>query len=70
MNRSFTMILQLSADTPAQLRACDVERLIEQAHGIPSTRAFGEWLIDARPDLEEQIEAAIEDVYRQSNLPA
>lgn len=59
--RAYRIILTISADTPADLRRCDVSRVVEAAAdaGLPG---FALWLRGERPDLAKVIREALADL--------
>ena len=58
----FSTLLTIAADSPAQLRSCDVFRVVEAAQNIGQLTAFCRWLTTLRPDLREEIDACQEEV--------
>jgi hypothetical protein len=55
-------ILKLAADTPAQLRRCDVYRVISAAYDASCGLAFCFDLTKERPDLTDEIQACMDDL--------
>jgi hypothetical protein len=68
--RSFMQTLKLSADTPEQLRRCDVYRVVESAIDQGFGLDFAFWLADLRPDLEDAIDMALEHNGKEVKLLA
>ena len=58
----YATILHIAADSPAQLRSCDVFRVVEAAQNMEQLAAFCRWLTTLRPDLREEIDACQEEV--------
>jgi len=56
---AFESTVKLSADSPEQLRKCDVQRVVDAARGHGHLFAFVHWLAEKRPDLKEEIEACL-----------
>lgn len=59
--RAFGILLSISADSPAELRACDVYRVVSEAADI-GLAGFAEWLEAERPDLAKVIREALADL--------
>lgn len=59
--RRFTTLLAIAADSPEQLRRCDVYRVVEAAQDV-GMAGFAEWLGGLRPDLEDAIAEAVADL--------
>lgn len=59
--RRHRTLLQIAADTPADLRACDVSRVIEAAADADMP-GFPAWLLAERPDLADAIAEAQADL--------
>ena len=59
--RRHRTLLQIAADTPADLRACDVSRVIEAAADADMP-GFPAWLLAERPDLAGAIAEAQADL--------
>ena len=60
-NRRFLTLLAIAADSPEQLRRCDVYRVVEAAHDARMA-GFAEWLEGQRRDLEDAIAEAVADM--------
>lgn len=59
-DKQFQSILKLSADTPAQLRPCDVDRVLEAAEDQHCLDKFKTWLL-AQKGLQERTIKNIKD---------
>ena len=55
-------ICKLAADSPAQLRQCDVFRVVDAAYDASCGLAFCLWLANERPDLAVEIHACQQDL--------
>ena len=58
----FYSIITLAADSYAELRRCDVYRVLDAANNVDSLLEFGATLIAQRPDLRGEVEACIEEL--------
>lgn len=59
--RRFTTLLAIAADSPEQLRRCDVYRVVEAAQDA-GMAGFPAWLEELRPDLVDEIAEATTDL--------
>lgn len=57
MKLSYVMYLMVSADSPDQLRACDVDRVMNEAEQHAETNGFRTWLLahNLRQDTRERL---------------
>lgn len=60
-SRRFATLLAIAADSPADLRRCDVYRVVEAAQDA-GMAGFADWLAGERPDLEDEILTAQADI--------
>lgn len=61
MKLSYLMLLQVSADSPKQLRACDVDRAMEEAHHQREAEGFRTWLL--ANELKEDTRAKVTEWF-------
>lgn len=59
---AFRSILHLAADSWAQLRRCDVYRVLDAAKGMGYLSDFADILRQERPELSGEIEACFEEL--------
>lgn len=52
---NFEMLLHIAADSPAELRKCDVYRIVEASENAGCMLAFCRWLAGERPDLADEV---------------
>lgn len=55
-------IITLAADSYAELRRCDVFRVMDAASNVDSLLEFAATLISQRPDLRGEVEACVEEL--------
>jgi hypothetical protein len=59
---AFRSILYLAADSWAQLRRCDVFRVLDAAKGMGYLSDFRDVLMAERPDYSDEIESCFEEL--------
>jgi hypothetical protein len=59
---AFRSILHLAADSWAQLRRCDVYRVLDAAKGMGYLTDFRDVLMSERPDYATEIDACFEEL--------
>jgi hypothetical protein len=62
MAKNFSTIVAISADTVAELRGCDVYRVVDAANDMGCMAAFAKWLMAKRADLTAKVLEAMVDV--------
>ncbi len=58
----FRNIITLAADSYADLRRCDVFRVLDAANNVDSLLEFAATLVAERPELRAEVEECIEDI--------
>jgi hypothetical protein len=60
--KRYETLLTIAADSPAQLRRGDVQRVVDAANHAGFLGGFVQWLGNLRPDLEREIAECIIEV--------
>lgn len=66
--RQARTITAVSADSVAELRACDLHRVIMVAADQGRRDAYIGWLICNRPDIHDRIVRAVRDLQEEGNI--